>query len=78
MHLGVRRAPDRFGAATLVLGAKRASGATAKRLPFSSVLLDFAWDVICNTSRSGPRGSLCSAQDRAEPSKVQERSHAHC
>ena len=54
----------------------QALGATAKRLPVSSALLELTLEVICNTLSSGPCGNLCAARNRAEPSSVQGRSTA--
>ena len=35
-------------------------------------------DLLCNTFRSEPCGNAFAVRDRAEPSKVQERSEEHC
>ncbi len=53
-------------------------GGTAKRLPFSSVLLESTLEVIRSKSSSGPCGNLCSVRGQSERSRVQGRSPRHC
>jgi hypothetical protein len=49
-----------------------------QRLPLGRAPLKSTLEVIRHTSSSGPCGSLCSVQNRTEPSRVQEPSQEHC